>query len=153
MNWIDILLVVTLGVFSLNGLRNGLVSTGFLAIGLICGIILSDRYHRSLASVISETTPNWTEFLSINVILVGALVVGGSMGLAFTRLLPRTGPSLVDRLAGLTIGLGAGGVLCEILIAGITKYPLGNVLDDIGRSPVAKYLMENLHIVEGVFSG
>lgn len=153
MNWIDILILAMLGVFSLTGLRNGLVRTGFLAIGLICGIMLSDRYHGALASVISDTTPNWAEFLSISVMLIIALTAGGLVGLAFTRLLPRIGPSLVDRLAGLTLGLGVGGVLCGVLIVGITKYPLGNVLEGIGTSPIARYLIDNLFIVNGVFSG
>jgi uncharacterized membrane protein required for colicin V production len=127
MNWLDILLLVILGLAAFQGLRMGLLGAAVTALGGFIGWWLAGRLGDRIGGLFSGSLSNDTlvTVLSYAIIIVLALVV--------TRLVWRIVKpvitvvtlglaSMVDRIGGVVLGLVLGFVVCMAVIIALARF-------------------------------
>lgn len=53
MNWLDIAIIIVLGLFLLGGLKNGLIKTICSLAGMVIGVVLAGRYYLQVAGLLT----------------------------------------------------------------------------------------------------
>jgi len=149
MNWLDIVLIVALGLSILMGLWTGLVRMIFMLIGVIVGMVLAGAYTDGLADKCTffnnVTTAHIFAFI---VIFLGTIIVASIIGMLIRNMLKNVGLGLIDRVGGAVLGV----VVSAIFFGGILAMYLQYVgpTNIITTSPVAGFLVDKFGIVLGL---
>jgi membrane protein required for colicin V production len=147
MNWIDVVLLVALGLFALSGLRQGMVRQIAGIVGLVLALILAIRFLPWVEDVLGRSfrlsrgvaTP-----VGFLVIFLGVLVGVHLLAAAISKIIGSTPLALVDRLGGLALGLFQGALVLSIglLVLAACRLP-GTVGAALERSALAGPLQES----------
>jgi membrane protein required for colicin V production len=137
MNWLDVILLILLGLSTFNGLRRGLVKTVFSIIGVIVGIILASRFY--------DTVSSWFGFgdsAIFNIFAFILIVIIAMAAAAFLAKLVKTAVSAIllgwaDRAGGAIFGLVVGALLLGALLSLLVRLFEPAVIAD---SAVASFL-------------
>ena len=123
MNWLDGVLIVVIAASAYLGLRTGLLSAAFTAIGVWVGIAVAGRSSDDLAGWVTTSISNDTlvtvtafAFIVIAAILaarIAAAAVKKAVGLLFL--------GFADPLGGALLGALAGIILAAALITGMAR--------------------------------
>ncbi len=121
MNWLDIVLMVVLGVATFVGFKMGLIGAAITAVGVLIGWLIAGQFADDLGGMFSSTIKNDTLVTTIaySLIMTAAVVIAGIVAKIVKPLLKvfTVGlSSLVDKLGGLALGLVVGGVVVGALI-------------------------------------
>ncbi|MBT4511046.1 MAG: CvpA family protein [Chloroflexi bacterium] len=120
MNWLDIVILVILTVFTFLGLKRGLIQAVVPLFGLILAIFLAGRLQDSLADSLgfidNQSVANIMAFALILgvvfvVVCVIAMVIQKAVSITFLGWL--------DRQGGATLGFIVGWLICSMIIAGV----------------------------------
>ena len=123
MNWLDIVFVVILMAGGLWGLKTGLISTAFKAVGIVVGVVLAGQLSDDVGELLTDSISNDTLVtviayaISIGASVVAALIAGRILRTMLNMLFL----GWVDKLAGLALGLIVGGALVGALITGAAR--------------------------------
>ncbi len=121
MNFVDVAILVVLGLFTLKGLWRGFLQELCFFIGLLAGIFLAVRYHAPLAEWMMQTLDLPAGFcvaVTFSVLLLGTVLFFALLGHLLARLLKPPVLGGVNRLAGGIFGLLQGiMVLAMVLFA------------------------------------
>ncbi len=146
MSWLDIALIVVIGIAAFMGLRIGIIKAVLTLAGVILGVILAGRFYVALAERLTfipqETLARVVAFavILIGVVLVFSIIAGVLKWLASLILL-----GWVNRLGGAFLGLTMGAIFCGALLAIWTKF-LG-ISDPIAESALATFLLDRFPMV------
>ncbi len=146
MSWLDIALIVVIGIAAFMGLRIGIIKAVLTLAGVILGVILAGRFYVALAERLTfipqETLARLVAFavILIGVVLVFSIIAGVLKWLASLVLL-----GWVNRLGGAFLGLIMGAIFCGALLAIWTKF-LG-ISDPIAESALATFLLDRFPMV------
>ncbi len=146
MSWLDIALIVVIGIAAFMGLRIGIIKAVLTLAGVILGVILAGRFYVALAERLTfipqETLARLVAFavILIGVVLVFSIIAGVLKWLASLILL-----GWVNRLGGAFLGLTMGAIFCGALLAIWTKF-LG-ISDPIAESALATFLLDRFPMV------
>ncbi len=146
MSWLDIALIVVIGIAAFMGLRIGIIKAVLTLAGVILGVILAGRFYVALAERLTfipqETLARLVAFavILIGVVLVFSIIAGVLKWLASLVLL-----GWVNRLGGAFLGLTMGAIFCGALLAIWTKF-LG-ISDPIAESALATFLLDRFPMV------
>jgi membrane protein required for colicin V production len=78
MNWLDIVVLIVIALFSLAGLKNGIIRTALSLLGMIAGIMLAGNYYGSLAPVLTFiSNGDIANIAAFIIILMAVVVVSG----------------------------------------------------------------------------
>lgn len=149
MNWLDIFLLIVLGVFVLEGVRQGFTR---LAIGMaatLFGLLLAAWFYGSAAAFLapylsSKALANVGGFL---LIFVGIQIAGGLLGWGLATIFKWTGMSWLDRMLGAVMGAVKTAIVGIVLVMILTAFPIKPVPDSIAHSKAAPYLIEASHVL------
>ena len=146
MNWLDGVLIVVITASAYLGLRTGLLSAAFTAIGVWVGIAVAGRSSDDLAGWVTTSISNDTlvtvtafAFIVIAAILaarIAAAAVKKAVGLLFL--------GFADPLGGALLGALAGVILSAALITGMARLaydfesPVVAVEDEGGEQPASE---------------
>ena len=123
MSWLDIAVIVILGIATLIGLKIGIIKAVLTLVGVVIGVILAGRFYVVLAEQLTfipqETLARVVAFAIILgvVVLIASIVAGVLKWIASIILL-----GWLNRLGGALLGLIMGSILCGALLAMWTKF-------------------------------
>lgn len=152
MSWLDIVIIVIIGIAAFTGLKTGIIKAVLTLAGVIVGVILAGRFYAALAEQLTfipqETLARVVAFVIIlvGVILVASIIAGVLKWLASIVLL-----GWVNRLGGALLGVIMGGIFCGALLAIWTKF-LG-ISDPIAESALANFLLDYFPMVLALLPG
>ena len=152
MSWLDIAVIVIIGIATLIGLKIGIIKAVLTLAGVIVGVLLAGRFYVALADRLTfipqETLARVVAFAIILavVVLIASIIAGVLKWLASIILL-----GWVNRLGGALLGLIMGSILCGALLAMWTKF-LG-ISDPIAESALATFLLDRFPMVLALLPG
>lgn len=152
MSWLDIAVIVIIGIATLIGLKIGIIKAVLTLAGVIVGVLLAGRFYVALADRLTfipqETLAKVVAFAAIliAVVLIASIIAGVLKWLASIILL-----GWVNRLGGALLGLIMGSILCGALLAMWTKF-LG-ISDPIAESALATFLLDRFPMVLALLPG
>ena len=123
MSWLDIVIIVIVGIATFWGLRIGIIKAVLSLVGLIVGVILAGRYYVPLSEQLTFIPQaSIAKIVAFAIILIGIMVIAGVLA----RFLKWTASILmlgwVNRLGGAVFGFVLGTILCSALLAIWVKF-------------------------------
>ena len=146
MSWLDIAIIVIIGIAAFIGLRIGIIKAVLTLAGVIVGVILAGRFYVALAEKLTfipqETLARVVAFviILISVMLIASIIAGVLKWLASIVLL-----GWVNRLGGALIGLIMGSIFCGALLAIWTKFI--SIAEPVAESALANFLLDYFPMV------
>jgi membrane protein required for colicin V production len=137
MNWLDILIIITLVVGVVGGMATGLIKGALSLVGLILGIIVAGRLYDDLAVrltfIHSEAAANIAAFaiILLIIILLTAIVSQVLRAVVANIML-----GWLDRLLGGLMGLLIGMISWGALLALWARFFGGGVLESSFLAPI-----------------
>ena len=146
MTWLDIVLVVVIGVTTIMGLRTGIIKAVLSLVGLILGVTLAGRFYISLAAELTFiSSPDWAKVVAFIIIVVGVMVVARVIAGVLKRVVSVLMLGWLDKIGGAIFGFVLGATLGGALLALWLKY-LG-AADVITESGIAILVLDRLPMV------
>ena len=117
MNWLDIILLIILGLSAFHGLTRGLIKSAFSIIGAIAAVIIASRLYDNVSSWFGFADNTVFNIFSFVLILVAVMVAA-----TFLANLIKTAASAIllgwaDRVGGAIFGFALGAVLLGALLS------------------------------------
>ena len=146
MNWLDILVIVVMGITALIGLKVGLIKAVLSLIGLIVGIILAGRYCVPLSEQLSFIPQGGVaKVIAFAIILIGVILIASVLAKLLKWATSVMMLGWVNYLGGAIFGLVMGALLSGALLAIWVKF-LG-IAEVISESSLAVLLLDRFPIV------
>ncbi|MCD6453250.1 MAG: CvpA family protein [Dehalococcoidales bacterium] len=141
MSWVDITIVIVLGVATVIGVKNGVIKTSLSLAGLIVGIILAGRYYGSFAERLTFiSSSGGAKVAAFGIIFIGVMVIATLLA----RLAEKAASAIMlgwaNHLGGAVLGFCIGAFFCGALLAIWVKY-LG-MSAAIAESKIAPILVQ-----------
>jgi len=152
MSWLDIALLVVIGITVLVGLKIGIIKAVLTLVGVVLGVILAGRFYVALAGSLTfisqETLARVVAFaiILVGVVLLASIIAGVLKWLTSIMLL-----GWVNRIGGALLGLIMGSIFCSALLAIWTKF-LG-IAEPIAESALATFLLDRFPMVLALLPG
>ncbi|MGD1119551.1 MAG: CvpA family protein [Dehalococcoidales bacterium] len=152
MNWLDIVLIVVLAVFTFMGVKAGIIKILFTLVGGIVGVVLAGRFSDSLGNKMSFISNSDTaKIVAFIIILVVVMIIAVILALIFKKIAETILLGWVNRIGGGILGLLTGAIFCGALIAMWVKFHGGSVA--ITDSAIARFLIKEFWVVLGLLPG
>jgi len=152
MNWLDLIIVIAIAIFTFLGLRMGIIKAVLSLVGLIVGVVLAGRYYVPFSEQLTFiSSDNVAKIVAFAIILIGVMVVARVVAGLLKRLVSMLMLGWVDRVGGAIFVLVLGATLCGALLAIWIKY-LG-MADAIAESALAFLLLDRLPMVLALLPG
>jgi len=128
MNWIDIIILVLLGLAVGMGFKKGLVQEIVGIVALIVAFFLALKLHPAatggLVKLFPKVPPHLAPTIGFAVMFLAAFGAITLAGWLLSKLIKATPLDLADKLGGMVIGLLKGAVVISILLLLLTFLPL-----------------------------
>tara|TARA_R110002072_G_scaffold216658_1_gene374058 strand:- start:15871 stop:16350 length:480 start_codon:yes stop_codon:yes gene_type:complete len=124
LNWVDIAIVLVVGVSGLFGLWRGFVREILSLLTWIAAIVVARMYSPLLVPMFSGMTENETGryVLAFATLCIGTLIIGAIINKLLTRLINMAGLQITDRLLGMVFGLARG----VVIVAAVVYFAAGS---------------------------
>lgn len=123
MNWLDIVLIVSLVIPTVIGLRQGLIKSVLSLAGLIVGIILAGIFYEALAGLLTFIpTVAIANIVAFIIILVGVMVIAAILAQLLKMVISAVMLGWVNHLGGAIFGFLMGAVLWSAILATWVKF-------------------------------
>jgi len=141
MNWLDIVMMVGIGVAAFVGVRKGIIKMVLTLAGLVVGIVLAGRYYGPFSQQLSFITQaSLAKVAAFAIIFIGIMVIATVLA----RLLKWAASAImlgwVNRLGGGILGFVVGAMFCGAFLAMWVKF-LG-MTGAIAQSTIAPILLD-----------
>lgn len=146
MNWLDVVIIIAVGISTLIGLKAGLIKTILSLAGLIIGVLLAGRYHTVLAERLTFIPQdNLANIAAFAIILIGVMLIAAVLAsvLKWTASMVMLG--WLNHLGGAAFGFLLGAILCCTILAIWAKF-LGTP-GTIARSALAPLLLDRFLMI------
>jgi uncharacterized membrane protein required for colicin V production len=137
MNWVDLVVVIAVVVAGLRGQAEGGLRQLARLVGLGVGFIVGTLVAPSLSSAITHAV--WRPVLALGIVLVLAVVgghLGRMLGSSAAKALHALKLGLVDRVAGVVIGVAGALIGCWLVAGLLSSTTWGSVGNGIQRSTI-----------------
>jgi membrane protein required for colicin V production len=136
MNYIDIVILVVLGIFGIGGLRKGIITEAATLLGL--GVGLYGAFHFS--DFTAEKLVQWVEinpkYLNVIAFVVTFLVLAivvNLLGRLVAKMVKAINLGFIDKLGGFIIGMAKGVLICSLLVMLLNALEIKNIIKDKDR--------------------
>ena len=140
MNWLDVVLGISLLLTAVTGLMRGLLSTLIPLIGLIIGVLVAGHYYTGLAHGLFRSHSEAAYIAAFLVIVFLFLIAAWIVTAVLHGLLKTVLLDWVNHLAGFVAGALLGGIIAGAILSVLLKYDIG--IPTISDSRVAAFLVE-----------
>ena len=148
MNWLDIVIIVTMGIAALMGYRTGVIK-GFLSIiGIIVGVVLAGQFGDTVGDKMTFIDNPDGATIAGYAVVFGAVFIGALIAVSVLRkLLDCILLGWVDNLGGAALGVGASAIVWTGAIAAAGSFPVGFLNDAVEGSSIAPDLADKVPFV------
>ncbi len=117
MNWLDIVILVFVGIAVFLGLRIGLIKAALSLAGVIVGVILAGHFYVPLSEQLSFISQaGVAEAVAFGIILIGVMIIAGVLAALLKWATSAVMLGWVNHLGGAVFGFVLGAVLCGALL-------------------------------------
>ncbi|MBI2288409.1 MAG: CvpA family protein [Chloroflexi bacterium] len=146
MNWLDIVILIILGIATFSGLRIGIIKAALSLAGMIAGVILAGRYYIPLAGQLSFIPQdNVAKGVAFAIILIGTMLIASTLAMLLKWAVSAVMLGWVNHLGGAAFGLVLGAIFCGALLATTARF-LG-LSEVISQSSLATILLDRFPAV------
>ncbi|MBI2980646.1 MAG: CvpA family protein [Chloroflexi bacterium] len=146
MNWLDIVILIILGIATFSGLRIGIIKAALSLAGMIAGVILAGRYYIPLAGQLSFIPQdNVAKGVAFAIILIGTMLIASTLAMLLKWAVSAVMLGWVNHLGGAAFGLVLGAIFCGALLATAARF-LG-LSEVISQSSLATILLDRFPAV------
>lgn len=122
-NWLDIVIIVAIGVTTFIGVRKGVIKIALTLAGLIVGIVLAGRYYAPFSQHLTFISqPSLAKVAAFAIIFIGVMLIATLLA----RLVKWAASAImlgwVDRLGGGILGFIVGAMFCGAFLAMWVKF-------------------------------
>lgn len=146
MSWLDLVIIATIGINTLMGLKTGLIKTVLSLAGVIVGVILAGRFYLPLAGQLTFI-PQATvaKVVAFAIILIVVMVISGVLATLLKWATSLMMLGWVNRLGGAAFGLLLGAIFTGALLATWVRFlGAGQAISD---SALAALLLDRFPMV------
>ena len=150
MNWLDYVALIFILLCAFKGFKNGLILQLFSLAGLLLAWILAEKCHLYLLPWLSKIDihGNWATGIAYVVCFLTVLLLAVAIGKLLTHVFDFTPLGVLNRLAGILLGVAEGLLLLVLLYLCIVKLqefipPLK--AQALHQSVVFKFLNDTFH--------
>ena len=150
MNWLDLVLVLILGVSILTSVRKGLSREVIGLVSVVVALLLAAWFYGSAGALVAPyvSSPHIAHFIGFALVFVGVMLVGGIVSFAVGRFLSVTGLSIFDHLLGAVFGVVRGVLIGVALVMGLMAFsPSSGPPHSVVHSRVAPYVVDTARVV------
>ena len=154
MNWLDIVIIVLMGIGGVVGWRMGITRAVFTVAGLVLGIFLAARFSDDVAELFTDAISSDTVATVIAYIIIIAMVmlIARIIRGMILKALSLFFLKWVDDMGGLALGFAGGAIVAAALILGLAGYSYNFELpQDLIPGPIMDQV-ERFEAKEGVQS-
>ena len=145
MNWLDILILVSLAASVIGGLTTGIVRGAVNLAGLILGIFLAGRFYETLGGWFSFIhNADVAKMVAFVVIIAVVMILAGLVGGLLHKLISGIMLGWLDHLLGAVLGLFIGAVTWGALLALWVKFFSTGA---VSESNMARILLDKFPLV------
>ena len=132
MNWLDLIIVLIVGVSAAMGLKIGLIRATFTSLAVFVGIVLGTQLSDGIAGLFSGFSSNSTVamVLSYAIIISLSLVAAAVASEIVRKSVSILAMGWADKLAGVGLGVVAGSVISAVVIMGMANLTYGSEVGD-----------------------
>ncbi|GMW04979.1 MAG: hypothetical protein AMXMBFR85_09600 [Dehalococcoides mccartyi] len=146
MNWLDIVLLIVLGIQTVSGFFTGLIRNFLHLVGLIIGIILAGRFYPTVAEWLSFiSSPEWANIVAFLLVLMVIWAATTIIAKLLDAIIKPTFLNWINRLGGAIFGLLVSGIFTAALLAIWVKF-FGSALV-ITDSAIAQILLDKFPLI------
>jgi len=123
MNWLDIIILVVVGIATFLGLKFGLIKIALSLVGVLVGVLLAGRFYTPFSEILSFIPHEGAaKIVAFAIILVGVMAVAALLAKFLKWAASIVMLGWVNRLGGAAVGLVLGALFCGALLATTGKY-------------------------------
>ena len=152
MNWVDIMILVSVLVLGFFGWRNGAIRWAFTLAGAAIGVVLAGQLYTSVATVFTPVTDDEgiRQVLGFGLVVLIGLASGWFLGRLINQMLNVFLLGWIDNLAGLVLGVAGGAIAATAIISVMGIVPVESLKDAVQESAMAEVLVEKLGFVRAL---
>ena len=150
MDWLDLILVMSLILMAFVGFSRGLLRTVIPLVGLVIGVVVAGRYYDALAHVVSSDS-DAAYVAAFAIIVVAFLIAAVILAEFLHKLLSTIFLGWVDHLAGLLFGVLFGVIIAGAVLDVLLKHSVG--VSTIQDSGVATFLVDKFPVARSLLPG
>lgn len=149
MNWLDVVIIVSLVIITFTGLSKGFIKTIIPLLGIIIGIVLAGRFYGSVADWLSTWlhSSSQANIAGFAIILVVVVIVALIIASLLSKFLSLLFLGWVDKLGGAVLGFVIGGFIFGAILTLITKYNFPGMEGTIQNSSLASFFVNRFNMV------
>ncbi len=149
MNWFDILLLILLGAFVFEGVRQGFARIVIGMAATLLGLLLAAWFYGSAAAMLSPylSSKSLARLIGFLLIFTTVQLAGALLGWLLASIFKWTGLSWLDRGLGALFGAVKAALIGIVLVMILTAFPLKPIPDTIANSQAAPYLIGASHLL------
>jgi membrane protein required for colicin V production len=150
MNWLDIVVIIIVGISTIFGLKIGFMKNIFYLFSLILGIFVASRSYPDGAKILGGMihNPNLASIVSFVAIFFIIAVIIALIGIMLKRFIHFIHLGWVDRFGGGLFGFLCGGIFIGVSLLFMTKYPILGSEKWVFGSKLAPFF---IHFIESLW--
>ena len=143
MNWLDIVIVIIIGVSAYMGLKMGVIRAGLTALGIFVGSILGGQLSDDVGGWFSgiDSDSALATVISYAIIISVCLLAAAIASVILRKVAYVLFMGWADKLAGVALGLAAGAVISAAVIMGMANLTYSS---EVGDELAGKFLDSTL---------
>jgi uncharacterized membrane protein required for colicin V production len=137
MSWVDIVIIIIVLLAALRGFSEGAISQIAVLIGTAAGFFFGTTVAPSLADDI--TKGHWRPAVALGIVVLITIIgvtIGGIVGRMISRFVSALMLGIVDRFAGIVVGVAGALVLCWLTAGLLAAAPWASVDSAIQNSAI-----------------
>jgi len=153
MNWLDIVIIVSIAITTFVGLKIGLIKAILSLAGLIVGLVLARLYYVPLSeqlTFISQVT--LAKVAAFAIIMIGVMIIAGILAMILKWIASLIMLGWVNRIGGAVFGLVLGVLFCGTILAlWVNFFGVGEVIANSGLAALLSQFPLALNLLPGEF--
>jgi membrane protein required for colicin V production len=148
MNWLDIVILIYLGISVISGLMQGLIRTVFSIVGVIVGIFLASHFYKQLGDILTFiSNKDAANIVAFAIILLAVMGIAALIAWILRAFIKKIMLGWVDRVGGAVLGLLLGALSVSAFLAIIVKYTSAGFIID---SKLAGFFLDKFPLILGL---
>ena len=134
--WIDIVIIIIVGLALFKGFRRGLIREVFSIVGAVLAVALAYHFYHELSLYLIQVyplEPLYAQAIAFIAILVGICLLAALSGYVWSRAIRLTPFAVLDHLGGAAFGVFKVGVVlivAVVILSHLNVPPVDAILDE-----------------------